>query len=57
MPLIKDIGKKAFAKNVKAEIAAGKPPRQAVAIAYAVKKEAAKKKKGHNSLKDISRAK
>jgi hypothetical protein len=57
MPLIKDIGKKAFAKNVKAEIAAGKPPKQAVAIAYAVKREAAKKKKGHNSLKDISRAK
>lgn len=55
MPLIKDIGKKAFAKNVKAEIAAGKPPKQAVAIAYAVKREAAKKKKGHNSLRDIAR--
>jgi hypothetical protein len=57
MPLIKDIGKKALEKNIKTEIAAGKPPKQAVAIAYAVKKEAAKKKKGHNSLKDISRAK
>ena len=56
MPLIKDIGKKAFAKNVKAEIAAGKPPKQAVAIAYAVKREAQKKKKGHNSLRDISNA-
>jgi hypothetical protein len=57
MPLIKDIGKKALERNIKTEIAAGKPPKQAVAIAYAVKREAAKKKKGHNSLKDISRAK
>jgi hypothetical protein len=55
MPLIKDIGKKALEKNIKTEIAAGKPPKQAVAIAYAVKREAAKKKKGHNSLKDIAR--
>ena len=38
MPLIKDIGKKAFQKNIKAEIAAGKPVKQAVAIAYAVKR-------------------
>jgi hypothetical protein len=45
MPLIKDIGKKAFQKNIKAEIARGKPPKQAVAIAYSVKREAAKKKK------------
>jgi hypothetical protein len=46
MPFIKDIGKKAFAKNVKAEINAGKPPKQAQAIAYSVQREAAKKKKG-----------
>jgi hypothetical protein len=45
MPLIKDIGKKAFQKNVKAEIASGKPVKQAVAIAYSVKREAAKSKK------------
>lgn len=45
MPLIKDIGKKTFQKNVKAELAAGKPVKQAVAIAYAVKREAATKKK------------
>ena len=45
MPLIKDIGKKAFQKNVKAELAAGKPVKQAVAIAYAVKRKAATKKK------------
>ena len=45
MPLIKDIGKKAFQKNIKAEIAAGKPVKQAVAIAYSVKRKAASKKK------------
>ena len=43
MPLIKSTSKKAFSKNVKKEIAAGKPPKQAVAIGYAVKREAAKK--------------
>jgi hypothetical protein len=53
MPLIRDIGKAAFAKNVEAEIAAGKAPKQAVAIAYSVKREAAKRRKGHNSVKDI----
>ena len=55
MPLIKDIGKKALQKNIKTEIAAGKPLKQAVAIAYSVKREAAKKKKGHNSIRDIAR--
>jgi hypothetical protein len=45
MPLIKSTSKKAFQKNVKAEIAAGKPPKQAVAIAYSTKRAAAKKPK------------
>lgn len=45
MPLMKSTSKKAFAKNVRAEVAAGKPPKQAVAIAYAVKREAANKPK------------
>jgi hypothetical protein len=44
MPLIKSTSKKAFTKNVKKEIAAGKPPKQAVAIAYATKRSAASKK-------------
>ena len=44
MPLMKSKSKKAFQKNVKTEIAAGKPVRQAVAIGYAVKKEATKSK-------------
>lgn len=43
MPLVKSISKNAFRKNVKAEITAGKPVKQAVAIAYNVKREAAKK--------------
>jgi hypothetical protein len=45
MPLIKDIGKKTFQKNVKESVASGKPVKQAVAIAYSVKREAATKKK------------
>ena len=42
MPLIRSMTPKAFEKNVKAEIQAGKPPKQAVAIAYDVKRDAAK---------------
>jgi len=45
MPLVKSSSKDAFRKNVKTEVAAGKPPKQAVAIAYSVKREIAKKKK------------
>jgi hypothetical protein len=43
MPLTKSTSKEAFKSNVKAEIKAGKKPDQAVAIAYSVKREAAKK--------------
>ena len=35
---------KAFKENIKKEISAGKPPKQSVAIAYAVKRDAAAKK-------------
>lgn len=45
MPLIKSTSKKAFQKNVKKEIAAGKPPKQAVAIAYSTRRATAKKPK------------
>ena len=38
----KSKSKKAFQKNVKAEVKAGKPVKQAVAIAYNVKKKAKK---------------
>ena len=43
MPLVKSSSKEAFRKNVKTEIAAGKPQKQAVAIAYSTQREAAKK--------------
>lgn len=45
MPLSKSTSKKAFNKNVSTEVKAGKPVKQAVAIAYSEKREAAKKKR------------
>ena len=36
MPLIQSKSKKAFKENIKREISAGKPQKQAVAIAYNV---------------------
>ncbi len=44
MPLVKSASKEAFRKNIKAEMAAGKPQKQAVAIAYATKRAATAKK-------------
>ena len=43
MPLVKSASKEAFRKNVKTEMAAGKPQRQAVAIAYSTQRQAAAK--------------
>jgi hypothetical protein len=43
MPLVKSSSKDAFRKNIKAEVAAGKPVKQAVAIAYATKRAATAK--------------
>ena len=42
MPLIASMTPKALRANIKQEIESGKPPKQAVAIAYSVKREAAK---------------
>lgn len=44
MPLKKSASKEAFRQNVRAEAQAGKPIKQSVAIAYAVKREASKAK-------------
>ena len=44
MPLMKSASNKAFKKNIEAEVKAGKPIKQAVAIAYSEKRQAAKKK-------------
>ena len=38
--LVKSKTPQAFRKNIKAEVAAGKPVKQAVAIAYATKRRA-----------------
>ena len=46
MPLFKSKSKKAFSHNVKAEIDAGKPQKQAVAIAYSVLRRARKMAQG-----------
>lgn len=45
MPLIKSSSKAAFKKNIRAEVRSGKPVEQAAAIAYSVKRKAAKKGK------------
>ena len=44
MPLIKGGGKKAMSANIRTEMAAGKPQKQAIAIAYSEAGEKRKKK-------------
>ena len=39
MPLVKSKSNKAFKENIKREIKSGKPKKQAVAIAYSVKRK------------------
>lgn len=46
MPLVKSKSKEAFKSNLKAELSAGKPVKQALAIAYDVKRRAPKKEGG-----------
>ena len=53
MPLIKSKSPKAFQENIKAEIKAGKPQKQAVAIAYDVQRRA-KKAKGGSMHDDVA---
>jgi hypothetical protein len=45
MPLKKSSSKKAFEYNLKAEMRSGKPRKQALAIAYSVKRKASRKKR------------
>jgi hypothetical protein len=49
MPLIKSTTKQAFGENVAAERRAGKPIKQAVAIAYSTKRDSAKDSEHHSS--------
>lgn len=51
MPLVKSTSKQAFSENIKREIAAGKPQKQAVAIAYSVKRKAQHMDHGTKHLK------
>lgn len=46
MPLIKSTSKPALKANIKAEVAAGKPPKQAQAIAFSVQKRASALSRG-----------
>lgn len=45
MPLKKGTSKKIMSENIKIEVEAGKPQKQAIAIAYAVKRKSIKKPK------------
>ena len=44
MPLVKSGSKKAMSENIRREMHAGKPQKQAVAIAYSVKRAVSKKR-------------
>jgi hypothetical protein len=56
MPLIKSKSKKAFQKNVKTEIAAGRPVDQSVAIAYSVQREARKSGSHSRHIEELGSA-
>jgi len=43
MPLVKSSSKEAFSKNLKTELKAGKPQKQALAIAYSTQRAAENK--------------
>lgn len=45
MPLKKDSGRKTMSANIRTEMKAGKPQKQAVAIAYSVARKSGKKGK------------
>jgi hypothetical protein len=55
MPLVKSKSPKAFSENVKREMNAGKPQKQAVAIAYSVADKA--KKTGKKIAKTMKKDK
>jgi hypothetical protein len=56
MPLIIGKSPKSFSHNIQAEMKAGKPQKQAVAIAYAKKREAEHKASGGEMMKNFAPA-
>lgn len=56
MPLIKSASKKAFGENIAKERAAGKPEKQAVAIAYSEKRAAGGRDTEHHSSHSKARS-
>lgn len=52
MPLMKSKSEKAFKENIKREIAAGKPQKQAVAIAYDVQRRSHKADGGSSRVNE-----
>lgn len=52
MPLIKGKSEKAFKENIRAEVKAGKPVKQAVAIAYDVQRRAKKAEGGSSRVNE-----
>jgi hypothetical protein len=57
MPLKSGKSRASFVHNVKTEIADGKPPKQAVAIAYSEKREGTKIKKPANTMASVMKKK
>lgn len=57
MPLLKGKSQKAFSHNVKAEMDAGKPMKQSLAIAYATKRKPKKMNKGGDCYADGGKVK
>ncbi len=56
MPLIKSKSKKAFSKNVEKEMEAGKPQKQALAIAYNTQRSAGRKKMAFGGKAEADKA-
>ena len=55
MPLIKRASKKAMSENIRREMHAGKPQKQAIAIAYSIQRKARHKKAAGGSVESGSR--